>query len=143
MTIKGNDLAGNVLTGAAELHQVLNGGELPLPTGPLHSRRISVLIFMLAFTVSAAYALTHIKVGWVPGDDGLLAQSALRVLQGQLPHRAFLEGYTGGLSFLQAAAFRVWGTNLAAMRWTVFLGFLAWLPAVFYVASRFTSATPA
>jgi len=29
----------------------------------------------------------HIGKGWVPADDGILGQSALRVMQGQLPHR--------------------------------------------------------
>ncbi|MFB3915986.1 MAG: hypothetical protein ACE14M_04615 [Terriglobales bacterium] len=143
MAIESNDVAGKGLTGAVELQQVLNGGEQPVLTRPLYSRRTSVLVFVLTFTVSAAYAFARLKVGWVPGDDGLLAQSAWRVLQGQLPHRDFVDGYTGGLSFLHAAAFRVWGTNLVAMRWTVFLGFLAWLPAVFFVATRFASVVPA
>ena len=76
-------------------------------------------------------------------DDGTLSQSALRVMRGQLPHRDFGEIYTGGLSFIHALAFRAFGVNLMSLRICVFLFFLAWLPAVYYVALRFTSAIAA
>jgi len=50
-----------------------------------------ILIFCLAFAISAAYAWAHLKTGWIPVDDGTLAQSAYRVLNGELPHRDFAE----------------------------------------------------
>jgi hypothetical protein len=87
--------------------------------------------------------LSYMKTGWLPEDDGVLAQSALRVLHLQLPHRDFVETYTGGLSCLNALSFRIFGVNLAALRAMMFIFFLAWLPAVFYVASRFLSDIPA
>src|SRR6266436_6163966 len=86
------------------------------------------------------YAEGHIGRGWVAADDGTLSQSALRVMRGQLPHRDFGEIYTGGLSFIHALAFRAFGVNLMSLRICVFLFFLAWLPAVYYIALRFTSA---
>jgi len=52
--------------------------------------------------------------GWVPHDEGLLGQSAERLLAGQLPHRDFDEVYTGGLSYLHALAFEVGGVRLIA-----------------------------
>ena len=61
-------------------------------------------------------------------------------MQGQLPHRDFAEIYTGGLSMIHALAFRVFGVNLMSLRICVFLFFLAWIPAVYYIALRFTSA---
>ena len=64
-------------------------------------------------------------------------------MQGQLPHRDFGEIYTGGLSFIHALAFRAFGVNLMSLRICVFLFFLAWLPAVYYIALRFTSAIAA
>jgi hypothetical protein len=82
----------------------------------------------------------ELKRGWVPSDEGTLAECADRVLRGELPHRDYHEGYTGGLSYLNAAAFRLFGTNLASMRYMLFLFFLAWVPAVYYAASRFVSA---
>ena len=100
--------------------------------------RLTVLAVVLA--VAGIYAGFHIGRGWAPSDDGALSQSALRVMQGQLPHRDFAEIYTGGLSFIHALAFRAFGVNLMSLRFCVFLFFLAWLPAVYYIALRFTSA---
>ena len=100
--------------------------------------RLTVLTVVMA--VAGIYAGFHISRGWAPSDDGTLSQSALRVLQGQLPHRDFAEIYTGGLSFIHALAFRAFGVNLMSLRICVFLFFLAWLPAVYYIALRFTSA---
>jgi hypothetical protein len=89
--------------------------------------------------IAGLYVGPRIGQGWVPADDGTLGQSALRVLQGQLPHRDYVEIYTGGLSVLHALAFRVLGVNLMSLRVCVFLFFLMWLPAVYYIALRFTS----
>ena len=54
-------------------------------------RRIPTpLVFLLAFLLSAAYMFSYSKRGWLPEDDGTLGQSALRVLQGQLPHLSLI-----------------------------------------------------
>jgi hypothetical protein len=105
----------------------------------------SVRAAVLAVVLVAAgiYSGVHIGRGWVPADDGTLSQSALRVIEGQLPHRDFGEIYTGGLSFIHALAFHVFGVNLMSLRICVFLFFLTWLPAVYCVALRFTSAVGA
>lgn len=89
------------------------------------------LVLLLVWLVSLAYMASHLKEGWNPYDEGTLAQSAERVLNGELPHRDFDEMYTGGLSFLNALAFRELGTNLATMRVVLFMTFLLWVPAVF------------
>jgi len=88
--------------------------------------------------IAGTYVGVRVNQSWIPVDDGILAQSALRVLQGQLPHTDFVEIYTGGLSFIHAAAFRVFGVNLLSLRICVFLFFLTWVPAVYCVALRFT-----
>jgi hypothetical protein len=100
-------------------------------------RRWLVLIFV--WTLSAGYMATHLKRGWVPHDEGAFAESGLRVMNGELPHRDFDELYTGGLSYLHAFAFREMGINLVSMRYVLYVFFLAWILAVFYVASRFLS----
>jgi len=92
---------------------------------------------LLTLAVSAAYVGWHLRRGWMPYDDGAMAQSAERLLQGQLPHRDFDDIYTGGLSYLNAAAFRLFGTNLWSMRIALFAVFLAWVPTVFAIARRF------
>src|SRR5579863_4921207 len=96
--------------------------------------------FAFVFVISALYMAHELRRGWIPSDDGTLAESAERVLHGALPHRDFRELFTGLLSYLNAAAFRMLGTNLASMRYVLFLFFLAWLPAFYYAASRFVSA---
>ncbi len=103
--------------------------------------RITVLTAVLA--IAGVYVGLHLGSGWVPADDGTLAQNALRVMQGQLPHRDFTEIYTGGLSLIHALAFRAFGVSLMSLRICAFLFFLAWIPAVYYVAQRFTSAIAA
>jgi len=101
---------------------------------------VRAVVLAVVLVVAGIYTGIHIGRGWVPADDGTLGQSALRVMQGQLPHRDFGEIYTGGLSFIHALAFRAFGVNLMSLRICVFLFFLAWLPAVYYIALRFTSA---
>jgi hypothetical protein len=95
------------------------------------------LVLLGVLLVSGAYVRWHLGRGWIPFDDGALAESAQRLLRGQLPHRDFDDVYTGGLAYLNAAAFRVFGTTLLSLRLMLFAVFLAWVPAVFYIASRF------
>jgi len=70
-------------------------------------------------------------------DEGTLGQSAERVLHGELPHRDFDDVYTGGLAEFDAVVFRVLGTRLIALRIAMFAVFLLWVPAVYYIATRF------
>jgi hypothetical protein len=100
---------------------------------------IRLMVLAAVLVIAGIYVGVHIGKGWVAADDGTLSQSALRVLQGQLPHRDFGEIYTGGLSFIHALAFRALGVNLMSLRICVFLFFLAWVPAVYCIAQRFTS----
>ena len=79
----------------------------------------------------------------MPWDDGTLAQSAQRVLLGELPHRDFAELYTGGLSFLNAGVLWLTGGNLFWLRAPMLLLFLAYLSCVYLVARRFASPTVA
>lgn len=97
------------------------------------------LVLLVVLAVSSAYVLWHLGRGWVPHDEGALAQSAERLLHGELPHRDFDDIYTGGLSFLNAGAFRLFGTTLLSMRLVLFAVFLGWVPVVYYLASRFVA----
>jgi hypothetical protein len=100
-----------------------------------------VLLGVLA--ISAAYVGWHLGRGWMPFDDGALAQTAERVLQGELPHRDFDDVYTGGLAVLNAAAFRLLGTTLWSLRLVLLAMFLGWVPAVYAIAARFVRPTAA
>jgi Dolichyl-phosphate-mannose-protein mannosyltransferase len=97
-----------------------------------------LFVLCLLMVIAGTYVGVRLNESWIAVDDGTLAQSALRVLEGQLPHRDFVEIYTGGLSFLHAAAFRLFGVNLLSLRICVFLFFLAWVPAVYFIVLRFT-----
>ena len=94
---------------------------------------------LLAVALAALYAIPFALRGWIPHDEGTIGQSAERVMQGQVPHRDFDEGYTGGLSYLHAAAFRVGGVRLSSLRWLLYAGFVPFLAAVFGIARRLGS----
>jgi hypothetical protein len=98
-----------------------------------------LFMLLIVLAISSGYMATHLKRGWVPHDEGTLGQSAERVLNGELPHRDF-DDYTGGLTFVHALAFREFGISSTSMRIVLFVFFVFWVPAVFYVASRFGSA---
>jgi hypothetical protein len=95
------------------------------------------VVLLAVLVISTLYVWWHLGRGWVPYDEGTLSHSAERVMQGQLPHRDFDDVYTGGLAWMDAAAFRLLGTSLWTLRLVLFAFFVAWVPAVFYIASRF------
>lgn len=95
------------------------------------------IVLIIVWVASCAYLAHLLDHNWIPYDEGLLAQSAERVLLGEMPHRDFAEVYTGGLSYLNAFGFKILGLRLLTLRYLLFAAFLAWVPAVFYCASRF------
>src|SRR2546430_11810827 len=101
--------------------------------------RTHVVAFLVVWAVCAGYMATHLESGWVPHDEGTLGLSAERVLRGELPNRDF-DDYTGGLTFVHALAFRELGISSISMRSVLFIFFMLWVPAVFYVASCFVTA---
>jgi hypothetical protein len=64
--------------------------------------RWNVLIFLLIWLVSGVYLGLNLRRGWVPHDEGILAQAAERVLHGEMPHRDFNDRYTGGMTYVNA-----------------------------------------
>src|SRR6185503_3085633 len=98
---------------------------------------LGMLAFVVCWGAAMLLAWHYLDRGWVPHDEGTLAQSAERWLQGELPHRDFDEIYTGGLSAVHALAFRVLGDGLRSMRIPLLAAFAAFLPAVFYLARQF------
>lgn len=74
--------------------------------------------------------------GWYPHDEGLLGQSAQRVLRGEIPHRDFTDPYTGGLSLLNAAVFALWGERLEWIRRAFDFFAWCWLALLYLLARR-------
>ena len=103
------------------------------------SERAWRLGLAIAWLVAIAYVLPRLDRGWIPNDEGVLAQGAERVLLGEVPHRDFAEVYTGGLDYLNALGFRVLGIHLMALRYVLFGFFVLWVPVIYYIASRWTT----
>jgi 4-amino-4-deoxy-L-arabinose transferase-like glycosyltransferase len=74
--------------------------------------------------------------GWVAHDDGAFAQMATRVLDGELPHREFVDLYTGGMTFLNAATMSLFGEDIVVLRYPLFVVYLGLFPASYYIARR-------
>ncbi|MGH7594320.1 MAG: hypothetical protein ACRELE_10790 [Gemmatimonadales bacterium] len=99
----------------------------------------------LVFTVAIAglvllLALNH---GWEPVGEGAIAESAVRVLHGEVPHRDFDDLYTGGLTYIHAAAFAIGGIRLSILRVPLFLTGLGWIVVLFLLARRMLPAPAA
>jgi hypothetical protein len=105
--------------------------------------RWSTLIFLFVWLLSAIYVGLNLNHGWDPHDEGTLGQSAERVLHGEMPHRDFDDPYTGGLAYINALIFKVFGVNLFWLRLFLFVCFLAWVPAIYVLAREFLSPWPA
>jgi hypothetical protein len=113
-----------------------------LQRAPRH-RRARRLILLLAWAAAVIYAGVLLDRQWVADDEGLLAQSAERVLAGEMPHRDFADVYTGGQSYFHAAAFWLGGASLPVLRYALLLLFAIWIPVVWIVASRLASPVAA
>jgi hypothetical protein len=122
--------------GVANLEVNSNSGVATkkLPRANNHLRWWTILL--VVWLLGGWYAGSHLMRGWVPADEGAYAQSADRILHGELPHRDYFEIYTGGLAYLHAFVFKVLGENFASMRVALFVFFLPWVPTFFWSASR-------
>lgn len=102
--------------------------------GDLTRRRAWLLVTL---AVVGVYLAFYLRRGWYPHDEGLLGQTAERVLQGQMPHRDFDDPYTGLLTYLHAAAFELSGIRLVSLRIPLLVASLLGFAAFFRIATRF------
>jgi hypothetical protein len=105
--------------------------------------RTNTAFFLIVWLLSAGYLAATLNHTWLSYDDGALGQSAERVLQGEIPHLDFGDPYTGGLAFLDALVFKMFGVKLIWLRLPLFLFFLLWVPAVYRIARDFLKPLPA
>src|SRR5262249_48239239 len=87
------------------------------------------------------YLVPFVPRGWMPHDEGMLGQSADRVLHGDIPHVDYEEPYTGGLAWLYAGVFGIAGVDLLKLRWLLFAGAAAAAGLTYAILRRFL--TPA
>ncbi len=81
---------------------------------------------LLLLAVGAYYGWC-LDRGWIPHDEGYLGRAAVNILSGEVPHLHFQEIYSGGLSYLHAAAMALLGERILSMRillWAASLGFV-------------------
>lgn len=107
------------------------------PEGPFREARFGWLVLGIVWAASVAYLVLQLRHGWAPFDAGQFGEMADRVLRGQVPGRDFGEVYTGGLTYLDALAFRLFGVSFFSVRIPLFLFFVGWVPAVYFIARRF------
>lgn len=105
--------------------------------GPSRSTSTERRIFLGVWLASALLGFVTIDRGWLAHDVGTLGHAAERVLGGELPHRDFVDVYTGGQAVVHALAFRLFGVHLMTLRWVFLAAYLLWVPVVWLVARGF------
>jgi hypothetical protein len=95
------------------------------------------VILVALWALSLLYLWRFVDRGWIPHDDGMLAQIAERVLLGELPHRDFDDPYTGLLGYLHGLGFLILGPSVRSLRLVLFAVTAVWLLAVYRLARRF------
>lgn len=108
------------------------------------TRRRSPAFYRIVLLATVALATAYTawcmpRRGWVAHDEGALGESAIRVMAGELPHRDFTEIYTGGLAYLDAAAFRAFGVSTMTTRWVLFAFVVPAIAAMFYVLTHYVA----
>ncbi len=93
-----------------------------------------VCVFALV-GICLVIALPRYRAGIDWGDEGFLAYSAVRVLDGQLPHRDFVSLQPPLSFYVAAAAFKLFGTSLATLR-GVGLSIYLLIPLLVYGIAR-------
>jgi hypothetical protein len=87
--------------------------------------------------LSIVYLAIFVPRGWIPHDEGMIGQSAERVLIGERPHVDYEEPYTGGLTRLHALVFKVAGVDLIYARWLLFAGAVLAQVLIYLILRRF------
>jgi hypothetical protein len=103
----------------------------------------TTIVVGAVWLLSAVYMGANLNSRWDPVDEGTLGQSAERILHGDMPHRDFDDPYTGGLAYVDAGIFKLFGINLFWLRLFLFAFFLAWVPAVYTISREFLTLWPA
>ncbi len=101
-----------------------------------HAAWFHGLVAALLVVGVGGYLSSFVNRGWIPHDEGLLAQSAERFLGGEIPHRDFDDAYTGGLTILHGLAFKLMGVRLTSIRACLFIFSLGFVATLYFIAAR-------
>src|SRR5689334_7320114 len=90
-------------SGAATNRQMLS-----MPTGKYRADFICV-VALVAIFLGIALPRYRASIDW--GDEGFLAYSAVRVMEGEMPHRDFVSLQPPMSFYVVAIAFKLFGTS--------------------------------
>ena len=93
-------------------------------------------MLVLVLVTASVYLFLQYDQGWIAHDEGLLGQSATRVLDGELPHVDFDEPYTGGLTMMHALAMKLLGMHSTSLRLVLLLFSIAATGVTYNIAIR-------
>lgn len=111
-----------------------------LMTSLVENSRWHLALVVVVCLASVTLLVTRLHYGFLAHDDSGWSYLAERTLHGELPNVDFCDDYTGGLSYLNALALRLFGVRLISPRIMLLLFFVPWIPTVWYLASRITSS---
>jgi hypothetical protein len=134
MTTRASMSTLDVVRETLERHE---GPALSAGTSRARSRTVDAAVLAALLVLAAVVVWLRLDRGWIAHDEGTLGHTAERVLQGELPHADFDEVYTGGLTFVHAAVFRLFGIDLLHLRVLTYGVFLLTVPAAYYLTRQF------
>jgi hypothetical protein len=106
---------------------------------PATTQRHQLLLMTVVCLACVLLLAARLHVGFLPQDDPALGHVAERTLHGELPNVDFFDDYTGGLSYLDALALKIFGVRLLSLRIMLLLFFIPWIASVWYLAARIVS----
>ena len=87
--------------------------------------------------LSIVYLAMFVPRGWIPHDEGMIGQSAERVMMGEIPHVDYEEPYTGGLALVHGQVLKLAGIDLIYPRWLLFAGAALAQVLIYLILNRF------
>ena len=85
------------------------------------------------------YVFAILDQGWIPHDEGQLGLTVQRILAGELPHRDFVEPYTGGLGYYHAIWCRGGGLSAGVIRLSLLPWFALYCGVLYWLSNRAAS----
>ena len=96
-------------------------------TGFAENPRWRWALVVVVCLASVTLLVTRLHYGFLAHDDPGWSYLAERTLHGELPNVDFYDDYTGGLSYLNALALRLFGVRLISLRIMLLLFFVPWI----------------
>ena len=105
----------------------------------IHFGDLAAVILLFCFALIIAFPRWRAEIDW--RDEGLLAYGAVRVVQGDVPHRDFVSVQPPLSYYTTAALFKICGTSLVVLRGFGLTIYLL-LPLLLYALARALTTGP-